>query len=645
MHTRHRALSACLLLLVAMVALQTSVVATGATTCETPRSAGTACPAPPPAHQGSPGGAPGPGNLPAQTTDPSPEPDPDIFVDTADIEYGTLAVGESATANVTVRNDGEGPLRVKDIVVRGDAFSLALMATDTDGTLDTEPLFTLESNESRTVPVVFEPAAAGSYSTVLSIEADDPETPTTNVSLSGAADPEPTPALSVSRQTLTFDNATVGETSVRNVTVSNDGDADLQIRNQTIQPGDRGFEIQSPVGETLAPGASETLSVSFLPDSRNATSAALSLTTDGGTAVVSLSSSRANANVSVNRSDNVTRVTASVENATAGEVVDISVPPDPDDLDSTDIDSVSITPAENASFDVNVTSTGEPPETAATFEPTDSTEPAQLGYLNITHTIPNGNISEATVQYRVNRTTMDDLEAEPEDFTLYRRTNGTWVATNTSLRRETNRSFVFRSTVTGLSEWTAATEVPSISVSDAEANVTAITTADEVEIQVLLNNTGGSDGRFEVQLLLNGSVVERRDVAVSPETTSLVTFQRGFDRPGTYGITVNDVFVAAIDVADGEANVVEGGPSPTATPVELTTGSGGPWGALAAGGVGILAVVGLLGYGIYRFTGSDTDDTDAAAEVAADSDGTERADDARATDADAENESGDEGTE
>jgi formate-dependent phosphoribosylglycinamide formyltransferase (GAR transformylase) len=114
--------------------------------------------------------------------------------------------------------------------------------------------------------------------------------------------------------------------------------------------------------------------------------------------------------------------------------------------------------------------------------------------------------------------------------------------------------------------------VPRISVSDASANVTAITLEESVEIQVLLNNTGGSDGRFEVELLQNSTVVERRDVAVSPETTSLVTFQRTFDQTGTYSIQVNDIFVAAVEVSEGDATVLDSGVNGTRT----ASGGSGP---------------------------------------------------------------------
>jgi len=574
----------------------------------------------------------------AQAEDPSDEPDPDIFVNTTSIDYGEVDIGETGSASVTIRNDGEGTLRIKDLELGGDdAFSLDLeddSSSETDGEVATSPNFTLEPGESEQVPVIFEPTSDADYSGTLTIHSDDPETPLVDVALTGDGQQPSSPGVTVSSRSLTFEDATVGEQSVRNVTVTNTGEEELLVDEQSIQPADGDFEILTPLGDNISPGESDTLSVGFTPSTQAATSATLSLTTNAPneTTLIYLSSTRAGADVSLNRSENTTELTASVQNATAGEPVSISVPSDPDDPASTDIDSVSLTPARNGSFDLNVTSTTERPADASEFEANGSTQPDELGYMNVSHSIPNEDIDEATIQYRVNQSTMEELEAEPEDFTLYRY-NGSWQPVNTTFDREANGSYMFTGTTTGLSEWTAATEVPRISVSDASANVTAITLEESVEIQVLLNNTGGSDGRFEVELIQNDTVVERRDVAVDPSTTSLVTFQRTFDQTGTYSIEVNDIFVAAVEVSEGEANVV-GEQQAQETDVS-STGSGGPWGILAAGAVAVLTIVGLVGFGIYRVVGGsepavddgapgpatdamDADETGAAAAAGAD---------------------------
>ena len=544
-----------------------------------------------------------------QVEDPSEEPDPEIFVDTTAVDFGEVDVGETTTAAITVRNDGEGTLRVKSLVLGGDdAFSLALddsSSSGTGGEVATSPNFTLEPGESEQISVVFEPSVGGSVDGTLTIDSDDPDASTVDVDLGGDGRQPNPPAVVLDTRSLTVGDAAVGEQSVRPITVTNTGDGEVTIGSQTIRPGGSDFEILTPLDGPIPPGESEALSVGFEPTTRNATAATLSLATNAPSSptLVYLSSTRATVDVSLNRTATTTEVTASVRNATAGDAVSISVPSDPDNPASTDIDSVSITPARNGSFDLEVSSSEEPPADASTFEAPGSTEPEGLGYLNVTHSIPNENISQATIQYRVNQSQMDELEAEPEDFSLYRRVNDTWERVNTTVEREQDGTFVFSGTASGLSEWTAATEVPRISVSDATANVTAVTLAESVEIRVLLNNTGGSDGRFEVELLQNGTVVERRDVAVSPQTTSLVTFGRGFDQTGTYGIEVNDVFVAAIDVSESEASVVEGGEA-TVDAAETTESAGGPGPILLGGVVAVLGVAALVGFGAYRVVDS-----------------------------------------
>lgn len=473
-------------------------------------------------------------------------------------DYGVVAAGIVENMSFTAENNGTAVATVTGWQLAGanpDSFQLL---GDSNGA-------TLDEGEQTNVTVAFAPESNRNRTARLQL-LNTTGTPVYEVGLAGRGE---APEIALGNKSLSYTEATVGERVIKNISVRNAGADDLQISNQTVQPSDNEFEILTAVNGTLEPGQSDSLTVAFQPDSESAKSAVLSMTTNDPTretTVIYLSSSRATANVSLNRSKNVTDVSATVENATAGESVAITVPSESED--TTDIDQVSVTPRVNGSFGLDVNSTSERPVSASAFEPNESTEPSELGYMNISHSISNDNISQASVSYRVSREEMAALESEPDDFSMYRQYNGTLERVNTTLEGETNDSYVFQSTAPGLSEWTAATEVPRISVTDATANVTTVTTREAINIQVLLNNTGGSDGRFEVRLLLDGEVVEERDVAVAPTTTSLVSFERDFGQPGNYSVTVNDIFVASVDVSETseEARVVNDTPDGPSSP-------------------------------------------------------------------------------
>jgi len=105
------------------------------------------------------------------------------------IPFGTLLVGNSRTENFQVANSNPGNL------ILGVLDSSALDAAFTVVT-DACSNRTLADSESCRVEISFTPTAAGSFNGTLSLPSNDPDTPTSQITLSGAGNNlPPTPAL------------------------------------------------------------------------------------------------------------------------------------------------------------------------------------------------------------------------------------------------------------------------------------------------------------------------------------------------------------------------------------------------------------------------------------------------------------------
>ena len=81
-----------------------------------------------------------------------------------------------------------------------------------------------------------------------------------------------------------------------------------------------------------------------------------------------------------------------------------------------------------------------------------------FGYLNVTHTVPNANVTNATFTFTLNRTRLSERNVTAENVGLYRyRTeNRTWQALRTRVRAQNRTHVTYRAVSPGLSEFAVA---------------------------------------------------------------------------------------------------------------------------------------------------------------------------------------------
>ena len=177
-------------------------------------------------------------------------PSPLAGFSVASVDFGTVAIGSTATAHVSVRNDGTSPLTIGAITAEGDAFG---------ATPGCPP--SLAPGASCPVDVQFAPTVHGPQTGALRVDDDASGSPQ-RLTLTGVG--LGVPAAVVSPDTLTFSNQLLGTTSApQTVTLANTGNDDLAISAIAIVGTD--FQATPACPPLVAPGASCTIDVVLAP--------------------------------------------------------------------------------------------------------------------------------------------------------------------------------------------------------------------------------------------------------------------------------------------------------------------------------------------------------------------------------------------
>ena len=95
---------------------------------------------------------------------------------------------------------------------------------------------------------------------------------------------------------------------------------------------------------------------------------------------------------------------------------------------------------------------------------------------------------------------------------------------------------------------------PAFSLLDVNLDTTTIDVGQSMTISAILENAGDADGEETIELAIDGEVVDEQTLTVEAGETADVTFDRTFDEPGKYEVSLGDV----------EAGVVEVSPEPVA---------------------------------------------------------------------------------
>ena len=146
---------------------------------------------------------------------------PAIALNPDSLGFGEVLVGGNATQSFTIVNVGGGPLSISTIASDNSAFTVG----------EAGPV-TVPFDDSLTIDVVYSPTEVGTDSGLITVESDDPDTPSATVEVTGEG--IPAPVIAVTPDEL-FQELVIGETAEQTLTLSNEGESDLAF-NATFDP-------------------------------------------------------------------------------------------------------------------------------------------------------------------------------------------------------------------------------------------------------------------------------------------------------------------------------------------------------------------------------------------------------------------------
>lgn len=180
---------------------------------------------------------------------------PNLVTSPEALDFGEVTEDYSSTLPLQLLNGGPVELNVADIALSGDgadAFAIGDWPA------------TIESDETALLDVTFTPPQQTTYSAILTIESDDPESPHL-VTLVGLGGDAPTPDIDLDTYNLDFGTVAAGSASILYFTVANDGDAPLTL-GTVGQSGSGAFTLATVLdGQVIQPGQSVPAIVNYQP--------------------------------------------------------------------------------------------------------------------------------------------------------------------------------------------------------------------------------------------------------------------------------------------------------------------------------------------------------------------------------------------
>jgi Abnormal spindle-like microcephaly-assoc'd, ASPM-SPD-2-Hydin/Protein of unknown function (DUF1573) len=217
-------------------------------------------------------------------------PGAQISLNSTTVQFGTVSVGSTGNANLTISNTGGSDLTISVIAITGAEFGATGIATPK----------TISAGQSVPVALTFKPTTAGAVTGSLTITSNDPTNPTTTVTLDGTGSTSAVGQLQDAPSSLSFGNISVGSSGTKQITLSNTGNAAVQITS--IAATGTGFTVNGiSVPYTLNPSATAILNVVFAPTTGGSVSSTITVISDanGSPLKISVSGTGVQAGLSV----------------------------------------------------------------------------------------------------------------------------------------------------------------------------------------------------------------------------------------------------------------------------------------------------------------------------------------------------------
>jgi len=199
----------------------------------------------------------------------------------ASVSFGSVFLGQSAHAKVSLVNQGTVPVEITQLTLTGSSFSLSDQAT--------LPV-TLAAGATFSLNLLFDPAVTGPATGHLTVASKALDKATSVVDLSGTG-ATGTPVLSINSTSVSFGSVALNSPATQPLTLPSTGTGPVTVSAATITGN--GFAISgASFPLTLNPGQSSTLNVQFNPATSGAASGELTISSNSSinaSAVIALS--------------------------------------------------------------------------------------------------------------------------------------------------------------------------------------------------------------------------------------------------------------------------------------------------------------------------------------------------------------------
>ena len=192
-----------------------------------------------------------------------------VQVNPLQVNFGDVPIDTSATETVSITNTGTYPFTVSATELTGpNAADYSLTGLQAP--------FTVDPNQTKQIDVRFAPQSLGAKTATLQILTDAFNADTVTVTLNGTG--VGAPDIAVSPLAFNFGNTLLGDTTTLSAIVSNLGQLELSISTIAISGTNASeFLISRMPNTTLQPGESDTLLLSFAPQSIGGKSASVEI--------------------------------------------------------------------------------------------------------------------------------------------------------------------------------------------------------------------------------------------------------------------------------------------------------------------------------------------------------------------------------
>ncbi len=183
------------------------------------------------------------------------------------IAFGNVNVGSNSSQTIVLSNAGTTSLTISQITTGGTGFSSSGI---------TVPL-TLSAGQSATLSTMYAPASAGSASGSVTVTSNASDS-TLTISLAGTGI-QTQPQITVNPTSAAFGNVIVGGSLPQTLTLSNPGNATLNITQ--ISASGTGYSVTGftlPI--SIAAGSSSPITATFAPASTGSPSGSISITSN-----------------------------------------------------------------------------------------------------------------------------------------------------------------------------------------------------------------------------------------------------------------------------------------------------------------------------------------------------------------------------